>query len=262
MSNCEKLLVRPIHSIDFLIKNDLLVEAHHPRFTTKPGWSAYEPFVGGFHLPYSKLNLADINEDIRRKSIKVMSEGIDFGCQYPLDRMVLHTTGIEIDINGNKVGDYENLIDSLRKLCDHAKQKNIILCFENALDTATTKLVYWGVSAESWFNILKDVNHPNAMLTLDTSHAVVAAHRNNNPEKRLEELYAFLEKPDLIGRIHWSDSCLYSDKGKSDMHLIPGAGDLPKEFHQEINALPVTKLLEQNCSEDDVLQALEFISSL
>ena len=258
MDNSQKLLVRPIHSIDFLRENDLLVEAHYPRYTCQDGWSAYEPFVGGFHLPYYDMNLAGDNEELRRSSIEAIKKGIDFGSRYPVDRMVMHTVGIETDSSGKKVGKYENLIVSLYELCDYAKKKGIILCFENAL--AVSGLM--GASAESWINILKDVNHPEAKLTFDSSHAVVAAHRYSEPAKRLKELYAFLDEPELIGRVHWSDSYLYSDRGKSDMHLIPGAGDIPREFHQAINALQVPKLLEQNCSEDEVLRALEFISAL
>jgi hypothetical protein len=46
------------------------------------------------------------------------------------------------------------------------------------------------------------------------------------------------------------------------MHLIPGEGDLPREFHKAIKELKVIKTLEQRRSEPDVIKGLAFIESL
>jgi sugar phosphate isomerase/epimerase len=76
-------------------------------------------------------------------------------------------------------------------------------------------------------------------------------------------MYEFLRHPERIGRVHWSDSRLTkSEAYYHDMHLVPGAGDLPIDFHRRINNLDIVKTLEQKCSEEELLQGLAFISSL
>ena len=42
----------------------------------------------------------------------------------------------------------------------------------------------------------------------------------------------------------------------------PGRGDLPRPSHKAIRELPLVKLLEQNCTEAEVVGALDFIESL
>ena len=79
---------------------------------------------------------------------------------------------------------------------------------------------------------------------------------------RAELLLAYLAEPAAIGRVHWSDSVIATDEGKRDMHLVPGDGDLPRELHRLIKGLPVVKLLEQTCPEEDVVRALQFIATL
>jgi hypothetical protein len=46
------------------------------------------------------------------------------------------------------------------------------------------------------------------------------------------------------------------------MHLVPGQGDLPREFHQAILKHPARKLLEQRCPSEEVAEGLKFIASL
>ena len=40
-----RLLVCPIHSIPYLVANNLGVEAHIGRYDRRPGWAEYVPFV-------------------------------------------------------------------------------------------------------------------------------------------------------------------------------------------------------------------------
>jgi hypothetical protein len=46
------------------------------------------------------------------------------------------------------------------------------------------------------------------------------------------------------------------------MHLIPGEGDLPDDFHRQIKGLEALKTLEQGRPEEDVLHGLAYIESL
>ena len=82
-------------------------------------------------------------------------------------------------------------------------------------------------------------------------------------QTRFEYMYEFLRHPERIGRVHWSDSRLKKAEAYyKDMHLIPGEGDLPIDFHRKIKESDAIKTLEQKRSEEDVLRRLEFIESL
>lgn len=255
-------LVRPIHSTAFLVRHALGVEAHIGRYDIRPGWKDYVPFVRGVHLPYAGFNVAALDRILREESIRQIEVAIDTGCHYPVDRMVIHTAGFET-LNGIKVGAYELLIESFQRLASYAAKHKIILCIENQVLIKPEKRHVFGDNAAEWRRIYHDIDCPNILLTLDTSHAATSVAIYSDLGQRLAALEDFLAYPELIGRIHWSDSRLENQEALyNDMHLIPGAGDLPRSFHLRIKQLPVIKLLEQNCTENEVEQALEFIAGL
>ncbi len=256
------LLVRPCHSEEFLRANNLGVEAHINRTDRQEDWSRYVPFVHGVHLPYQDLNFASFDDELRRKSMEVMKAAFDKGRQYPVDRMVMHTIGIK-SIKGEIIGTYERMIDGIREFADYAAKFNIILCVENQVHYAREKYEIFGSTAAEWLQIHEDVDKPNVLLTMDSSHAATSVAEYAAQEERQKRIFDFLAKPELIGRVHWSDSVLADNTSQyNDMHLIPGEGDLPLEFHRQINNLPVVKLLEQTRPSEEVVKGLDFIKSL
>ncbi len=256
------LLTCPVQTPNFLKEHQLGVEAHIGRYDQLPGWEQYIPFVGGVHLPYAKLNFAALDDDLRQHSIETVKNAIDIGLQYSVDRMVMHITGQESN-KGEQVGCYERLIDALQTVIDYAAEKKIIICLENTALHQPNKRFY-GLFAEEWFQIWKDVDRSNAMLTLDTSHAATsAAMIGRTAEERFAYLNEYLKRPELIGRVHWSDSCLSGGEAyMNDMHLVPGEGDLPLDFHRRILALPCIKTLEQRCEGERIAKGLAFIEQL
>ncbi len=255
------LLICPVHTPQFLEKYELGVEAHIGRYDKFPSWEQYIPFTHGVHLPYAKLNLAAIDDDLRAHSIDTVKAAINIGCRYPVEKMVMHTMGIE-SLDGVFLGTYERMIEGLRDLADYAATKKITLCIENQAQHIPHRKIY-GVTADEWYQIQVDVCRENVMLTLDTSHAACAAALLAGEQARFAYMYEFLKHPDRIGRVHWSDSRLKNAEAYyKDMHLIPGEGDLPIEFHRRIKNLNAVKTLEQKRSEEDVLQGLAFINSL
>ncbi|MBO5453941.1 MAG: sugar phosphate isomerase/epimerase [Clostridia bacterium] len=255
------LLICPVHTPEFLEKYSLGVEAHIGRYDKLPNWEQYISFTHGVHLPYAGLNLAAIDDNLRLRSIEATKIAIDMGCRYPVGKMVMHTMGIE-SLDGEPLGTYERLIEGIRELAEYASSKKITLCIENQAQHVPHRVIY-GVTAEEWYRIQEDVNRKNVMLTLDTSHAACAAALLVGAEVRFSYMYEFLKHPERIGRVHWSDSRLtYAEAYYKDMHLIPGEGDLPIDFHRKIKSLDAIKTLEQKRPEEDVIKGLEFINSL
>ena len=251
-----ELLTRPIHSVEFLKAHDLGVEAHIGR----PLPEELVPLVHGVHLPYTGLNLAALDETKRLESIQAIKNAILEALGFPVDRMVIHTCGIATE-NGVRTGDYDLMIQSFRELADFAAARNIILCIENQVLRPNTKR--YADNADEWLALPADIGRDNILLTLDSSHAATSAAIHEDYADRLRALEQFLARPDLIGRVHWSDARLLNREAlHNDMHLVPGKGDLPIDFHRRLHRLPVVKLLEQRCTEAEVAEALDYIATL
>lgn len=255
-------LICPCHTPEFLTEHGLGIEAFVTKIELLPNWEQYLPFAKGVHLPYKDLNLAALDDELRQRSIDSVKSAIDEGYnRYSVNRMVMHSMGIQRR-HGVEVGNYERMIDGLRQLADYAATKNITLCLENQC-LHIPHLDRFGTMAHEWLQLPKDVERPNIMLTLDTSHAACAAATLETAEERFAYMFEFLKYPELIGRVHWSDSRLTNNEAyRNDMHLVPGEGDLPIEFHRQIKALDAVKTLEQHVSEERVIQGLQFIESL
>ena len=256
------LLVRPIHDPEFLSKYSLGVETHITRDDVLEGYEKYIPFVHGVHLPYKGVNFAAVDENERRQGLEFVKRAADKAVLYPVDRVVMHPCGI-MSIEGKAVGEYGYLVDSLREIADYLAEKGLIVCLENQLYKPAEVREVFACRSEEWFQLYHDIARPNVKLTFDSSHAASCAAEAPTDEKRLAALWKYLEHPDYIGRFHWSDSRITGGESLfSDMHLVPGQGDLPREFHQEILRHPARKLLEQRCPSEAVVKGLEFIKTL
>ena len=256
------LLVRPIHDPSFLSAHSLGVETHITRDDILDGYERYIPFVHGVHLPYKNVNFAALDAKERQDGLTFVKNAADKAVLYPVDRVVMHPCGI-MSIGGEKCGEYCYLIDSLREIADYLAQKGLIMCLENQLYKPAELRVVFACHSEEWFQLYRDIDRPNVKLTFDSSHAASCAAEESDDEKRLAALWKYLEHPDWIGRFHWSDSRITGGESLfNDMHLVPGQGDLPREFHQEILRHPARKLLEQRCPSEAVAEGLKFIATL
>ena len=188
------LLTRPIYTADFLRTHDLGVEAHIGR----PLPEELKPLVHGVHLPYSGLNLAALDENMRLESLAAVKKALIEGSVFPVDRMVIHTIGIESE-NGVRVGDYELLIKSFRELADFAAGFKIILCIENQVLRPNVKR--YADNAAEWLALPGDIGRGNIMLTLDSSHAATSAAICDDCDERFRKLKEFISRPELIGRV-------------------------------------------------------------
>ncbi len=81
-----------------------------------------------------------------------------------------------------------------------------------------------------------ELEEPALRLCLDPSHAVPYCHRKKEVAERRAILREYLARPELIGHFHWNGSEILSDRGRGDLHLAAGTGDLGKEFHAAVKA--------------------------
>jgi sugar phosphate isomerase/epimerase len=161
------LLVRPIHSIPFLVEHDLGVEAHIGRYEGLDTWPAYVPHVRAVHLPYKGCNLAALDDSLRQRSLQMIREAMDQALPYKVDRLVMHICGIESK-DGSLVGSYDRLIAALQELAGHAAKQRRTLCLENTVLQWGGAVKHWGDSRACWYRIYRDAGRENVKLTLDT----------------------------------------------------------------------------------------------
>ena len=75
--------------------------------------------------------------------------------------------------------------------------------------------------------------HTVFAMCLDPSHATPYSHRWPAPERR-EVVGRFLGDLDRLGHVHWNDSDLFDVRGREDLHLPVGDGNLGERFHRTI----------------------------
>ena len=256
------LIASNIFPVDFLKKHDLGVELYITTSTELDKLEVVRDYAKTVHLQYSGINLAANDETVRRQSINDIKYGIEAGAIFGVRTMVLHPCGV-FSSKGEDVGSYAPMIDSLREIADFMDARGLILSLENQVLRHPDLRIIAGCSSDEWFQLYKDVHRKNVNLTLDTSHAASASAHEETLEKRHEKLWKFFDHPELIGHFHWSDARLVTDDCQyADIHLVPGQGDLPRDFHKAIWEHPASKLFEQNCSEDELEAGLKFAYSL
>lgn len=256
------LLTTPHYSPAFLKKNRLGIEFEIGRSEKLPDWPALRQFARSIHLPYSGINFAALDDKLRKQSIKITRDAIRDGVGYGIHDMVLHHCGIESE-EGVMVGTYDRMLDALTGIVDYASRYAVVISLENQVLRSPLRLTRFGSSANDWYRILFDIDRPNVMLTLDTSHAASAVAFYPDREERYRHLNDFLEHPELISRVHWSDSRLeHQESLFADLHLMVGDGDLPKAFHRKIKRLRAIKVLEQHQTDADLARSLAFIRAL
>ena len=242
---------------------DVLISAHAP--ATAPDGS--------------RLNIAATDDDFREMSIGIITKYIDDASRYPKVKQVnIHFAPrkwLDESQKAGQEGDYDLLIDGVRRIAAYADMQDIEIVMENGnaywkdIDESvepeeldwTTRNRYFGSAPEHWIEVCEDVDRDNVGLCLDSSHTCTYAQ--TFPESQREErVLAFLKKPDLIRHVHWSDNYLYDKRGRNDSHLSVGKGTLPTEMHRRIKRLDATILLEHFYTVEELKEELEYIDLL
>lgn len=240
-------------------------------------YSAHAPIKIGQEL----LNIAATDDKFRELSITTFKDYLDkCGTFSNIRQFNMHFAPkrwISDSQPRGQIGEYERHIESVRILADHAAGHDIEIVLENLNSYWNTngispntpwnevdwsdKNEVFGMSHEEWLQICLDVDRPNVRLCLDSSHVCTYAHRFPEHEREATTT-SFLNKPELISHVHWSDNYLYDARGRDDCHLSVGKGTLPVEFHRTIKNLDATILLEHFYSLEELEEELDFIDRL
>lgn len=256
-------LVLGTHSPDYLKSRGLGIEVMSEFIDGEsPRYREYAPYIKGIHLPYSNINIAAFDKDEREHSIAVLEENIEQTCRMNIPQMVIHSSSFETR-DGKCVGEYTIMIESFRKIADFAAARKVVLCLENMVLREPWKRRMYCDSAREWYQVREDIGRDNVMLTLDTSHAASSVTLFQTAAERFSALYDFLAHPEYIIHLHWSDARLTANSARyMDMHLLPGQGDLPRDFQRQLKHLDAVITLEQGATDGQRDAALDFIARL
>jgi len=269
------------HPVDDIVRLGLTVEGSHTAGLQE--MDPYADVLATAHAPYKhgdmRLNPAAIDEDFREESIKTIEDFIDMTAAFPgLTQVNLHfgcVRRFDPEQTRGREGDYGRQVEAFQRIGDFAAERDKEIVLENSTvfwagvaDDTSDDQIDWstqglnlGTDPEEWIRICKDVDRPNVGLCLDTSHACTYAHRFPE-DQRPDVLFSFLQQPELIRHVHWSDNYPYDARGRADSHEILGRGAEPVEFHREIKGLDAIILLETICTVDELEEQIDFIDAL
>ena len=266
VAKAKDYVAMPDHDVSFFKNNGIGFEGDITKVEKLEKWEELKPFMATAHLPYSSpkwLNIASYDDQEREADIEFLKGTIATAASYGVRQCVLHPCGFE-SRNEELVGCYERMIDAMKQLAKFASKYKLIICVENMVLRNPKQRYLYGSFAAQWYQIYEDVDESNLMLTLDTSHAASSILGYKTLEDRQKHLFDFLAHPERIVHLHWSDARIATQEALfQDMHLIPGEGDLPLEFHRQVKKLDAVRVFEQNkCTDEQVLQAINFVENL
>ena len=124
---------------------------------------------------------------------------------------------------------------------------------------------YFCTLPQQWLRLAADVNEPNFSMCLDPSHATPCAHRWP-PAQRSQVLLQYLSDPSKLGHLHWNDSDMVNVRGRNDLHLPVGTGNLGDAFHRTLKKWAADPghiaLLEHYVDRPVLEKELAYITSL
>jgi sugar phosphate isomerase/epimerase len=164
------------------------------------------------HAPFFELNIAALNQGIRKESVNYVNKSIELCADLGGSVVIVHSgeytyrigPDASRDNNPNMNRQWNNNIESLKKINEHAVNQGVIVCLEN--------LGFEKEVAKSFEDLIETQNAMGKSLqfTLDLGHARL----NANIQEGIDTL------GDSIRHIHLTDNF-----GEKDDHLPPGEGD-------------------------------------
>ena len=185
----------------------------------------------GLHGPFFGLDLANIDHEIRAIITKRFLQALEVAEALAATHMVIHSpfTYWQVLNRANypalEGAAFEAAADCLAPVLARAADVGCTLMLENIDDTDPTARV----------RLVRQIDHPNLRVSLDTGHAELAHGRYGAPPV-VDFIAAAAE---TLGHVHLQDADGYADR-----HWHPGDGHIPwRPVFAAIAALEVTPRL-------------------
>jgi sugar phosphate isomerase/epimerase len=219
---CELMLEYPYNSIDPDLVNSYNIKT-------------------SVHAPLSDVNIASLNESIRKASVEEVKSSIDLASKIGSKVVVVHPGHMAFLARKFQDKIMENSSVSLKECSKFAEELGITLCVENMPDME-------GMICKNLDELNELVQKIGVSMTLDVGHA------HNMGISTLEML-----KYDHIRHIHLSDN-----DGSFDNHNAVGSKDVDfKSLFEGLNRKKFDGMLVvEVTNQDEILESLDYIKKL
>ena len=195
-------------------------------------------FKTSVHAPLSYINIASLNESIRKVSVKEIKDSIDQALKIDASVVVVHPGYIPFSVREYKDKIMKKCIKSVEECLLYAEKYGIQICVENMPDME-------GMICKSLDELYGLTSNLKAFMTLDVGHA-------HNMGISIQEMLKY----DNIGHIHLSDN-----DGSFDDHDAIGSKNMDFEFlFNELNRIKFNGIcIIEVKNQDEILESLDYI---
>ena len=193
------------------------------------------------HSPLSDINIASLNELIRKASVEEVKNSIDLAYKTDSEVVVVHPGHMAFLARKFPEKIRENSLTSLKECSKFAEERGIKLCVENMPDME-------GMICKNLDELNELVQEIGASMTIDVGHA-------HNAGISIDEILKY----DNIGHIHLSDN-----DGSFDNHNAVGSKDIDfKSLFEGLNKKKFDGILViEVTNKDEILESLDYIKKL
>jgi sugar phosphate isomerase/epimerase len=164
------------------------------------------------HLPFKNVNIASVYQYVRDSSVELLMDMVDGMSDY-VELVTLHTGYASPSVTGSIDKAIESNVLSLTRICDRAREHDIMVGVENAMNDKYMV----GRNFAEMERIIKGVNRGNLGMTFDIGHANLTGNITD-----------YLDKKEYIVEVHAHDNFGYTDE-----HLGLGYGKINWGFVYE-----------------------------
>ncbi|HEX3012847.1 MAG TPA: sugar phosphate isomerase/epimerase [Methanobacterium sp.] len=193
------------------------------------------------HAPLSDVNIASLNESIRKASVEEIKNSINLASKTDSEAVVVHPGHMAFLARKFPEKIREKSLISLKECSRYAEEHGMKLCVENMPDME-------GMTCKSLDELNELVQEIGALMTVDVGHA-------HNAGVPIDEILKY----DNIGHVHLSDN-----DGSFDNHNAVGSKDI--DFKSLFEGLKKKKfegiLVVEVTNKDEILESLDYINSL
>ena len=193
------------------------------------------------HAPISDVNIASLNESVRKASVEEVKKSIDLASKIDSKAVVVHPGHMAFLARKFPEKIKEKSVISLKECSNFAEELGIQLCVENMPDME-------GMTCKDLDELDGLVQEVGALMTVDVGHA-------HNAGISIDEILKY----DNIGHVHLSDN-----DGSFDNHNAVGSKDI--DFKSLFEGLDNKNfegiMVVEVTNQDEILESLDYIKKL